>query len=154
VRLARFLAAGFATALLDNGVFYVLHRLTGLVFLPLVCSTAVSVAFNYLVVRAFIFDAAGSVPHQSALPKYLGVHGAGLAVRYGIIRALTAISPIPVVAAKLIADGVVYSAKYVIQRDFVFRPTRSAAPESDRSGWHVVPESVPPATQPQPESLP
>jgi putative flippase GtrA len=155
VRVLRFLAAGLVTAVLDLGIFYALQQATGLLFLPLAASTAVSVTFNYLVVRRFIFEA--TVDHASALPKYVGVHFTGMLIRYGIMRAILSRFHIPVVVAKLAADGVVYSLKYVIQRDFVFRPsssnvTRTAAPELDRSGWLAAPGSIPPKPLPQSES--
>ena len=148
-----FLVAGAATFVLDNGIFYILDRRTGLLFLSLAASTAVSVIFNYLVVRRFVFDA--KARHTSALPKYLGVHGAGLLIRFAIIKAITSAFHIPNIGAKWVADGIVYSVKYFIQRDFVFKdkPTHSAAPESDQSGWPAAPESIPPVSQPQSESL-
>jgi putative flippase GtrA len=154
MRVVRFLGAGLLTALLDNGIFFAMHRATGVRFLSLAVATLVSVTFNYLVVRAFIFET--RVDHKNALPKYLGVHAAGLLARYGILEGIIAafhFGPTHwgIYAAKLAADGVVYSLKYVIQRDFVFA-TRSVAPESDRSGWLGVPGSIPPKSQPQSES--
>lgn len=154
MRVLRFLAAGLTTAIIDNGIFYVLHRATGLVLASLAASTAVSIVFNYLVVRRVIFEA--SVDHAKALPKYLGVHFIGLLIRYGIIRALLSAFHIPVIVAKLAADGVVYSLKYVVQRDFVFRAesaSRTVAPISDRSGWPGAPESAQPSPQPRSEPL-
>jgi putative flippase GtrA len=160
VRVVRFLAAGLLTALLDNGLFIVMHRATGVRFLSLAIATLVSVTFNYLVVRTFIFET--KVDHSSALPKYLGVHGVGLLARYAILEGIIAVFHLGrkdwrIYLAKLAADGVVYSLKYVIQRDFVFRVssnpvTRIATPESDRSGWLDAPESIPPEPQPQSES--
>ncbi|HEY3741835.1 MAG TPA: GtrA family protein [Bryobacteraceae bacterium] len=158
MRVIRFLGAGFLTALLDNGIFFVLHRATGVRFLSLAVSTLVSVAFNYLVVRRLVFEA--NVDHKSALPKYLGVHAAGLLARYGILEGIIAAFHIGpkhwgIYAAKLAADGVVYSLKYIIQRDFVFRAApaaiRTEAPESDRSGSPAEPESTPPVSQLRPE---
>ena len=158
MKVLKFLCAGLLTALLDNGVFFIMHRATGARFLSLALSTLVSVTFNYLVVRTFIFETRAD--HFPALPKYLGVHGTGLLARWGILEGIIAALHFGpkhwgIYAAKLAADGVVYSLKYVIQRDFVFkaRTTRTAVPESDRSGWPAAPESIPPAPQPQSESL-
>lgn len=155
MRVVRFLGAGIVTALLDNGVFLVMHQATGIRPLSFAVATAVSVTFNYIVVRRYIF-AAANVPHSSALPKYLGVHGAGMVVRYALFEGIIALFHIPpkswgIYVAKLAADGVVYSLKYIIQRDFVFRATRSAAPGSDQSGLPAAREPGPPASQPRPE---
>ena len=154
MRLAKFLVAGILTALLDNGIFFVLHRATGHRFLSLALATSVSVTFNYLVVRFFIFDV--NVSHAAALPKYLGVHGVGLVARWGMLEALIALLHLPpkhwgIYAAKLAADGVVYSLKYVVQRDLVFEATHNAVPESDQCGLPVARESIPPATPRQSE---
>ena len=137
----------------DNGIFYILDHRTGLLFLSLTASTGVSVIVNYFVVRKFVFQAKAS--HASALPKFLGVHGTGLLIRFAIIKGITSTFHIPNIAAKWVADGIVYSAKYFIQRDFVFKDklTRNAAPELGQSGWPAAPESSPPVSQPQSESL-
>lgn len=159
MKVVKFLSAGLLTALIDNGIFFLLHRATGIRFLSLAAATLVSVTFNYLVSRAFVFEA--KVDHSSALPKYLGLHGTGLLIRWGILEGIIAafhLSPKHwgIYLAKLAADGSVYSLKYVIQRDFVFagKASRSAAPESDRSGWPGVPESARPIRRPQSELLP
>ena len=153
MKVVKFLIAGLGTFVLDNGIFYLLDRNVGILFLSLAVSTAVSVIFNYLVVRRFVF--AAQVDHTRALPKYLGVHGSGLLIRFAIIKAITTAFHIPNIVAKWIADGIVYSVKYFVQRDFVFKAktTRTAAPESGRSGWPDGPESIPPVPQPQSESL-
>ncbi len=159
MKVAKFLTAGLVTALLDNGIFFALNRATGVRFLSLSIATLFSVTFNYLVSRLFVFETRAN--HALVLPKYLGVHGVGLVMRYGMLEGLIALFHIPstslgVNACKLAADGVVYSLKYFVQRDFVFRhqAIHNAAPESDRSGWPAVPESIQPAPQPQTESLP
>jgi len=146
MKLLKFLGAGFATALLDNGIFFLMHRATSVRFLSLAVAAIVSVTFNYLVVRAAVFDT--KADHAQALPKYLGVHAAGLMARWGILEGIIAVFHLGpkhwgIYAAKLAADGVVYSLKYVIQRDFVFREkfSHTAALESDV-----------PATQTQSES--
>jgi len=156
VRVLKFLGAGLITALIDNGVFIALHRAMGVRFFSLAIATLVSVTFNYLVVRAFIFET--KTDHSSALPKYLGVHGVGLLARWAILEGIIALLHLApkhwgIYAAKLAADGVVYSLKYVVQRDFVFA-SRSAVPESDQSGWLSAPESIRPESRPHPESLP
>ena len=160
MRILKFLGAGLATALIDNGVFIVLHRTTGVRFLSLALATLVSVAFNYLVVRKLVFEGP-KAGHSSVLPKYLGVHGAGLLMRWGILEGIIAALQLPaqhwgIYVAKLAADGIVYSLKYVIQRDFVFRAvpaTRSAMPGSDQSGSLAERESIRREPQPQSESL-
>ena len=154
MKAAKFLVAGLLTAVIDNGVFIAMHRATGAVFLSLVLSTALSVTFNYLVCRAFVFET--KVPHSQALPKYLLVHGLGLLGRWSILRGLMALFHLEhwgIYVAKLAADASVYSLKYFLQRDFVFKDktTRSAVPESGRSGLPVAPESIPPSPTPRSE---
>ncbi len=153
MRVLKFLGAGLVTALIDNGVFIAMHRATGIRFLSLAIATFVSVTFNYLVVRAFVFEESA---HASTVPKYLGVHGVGLLARWGILEGIIAAFHLQhggIYAAKLIADGIVYSLKYVAQRDFVFTSaSRSAAPESDPPGWLSAPESIQPDPRPSPES--
>jgi putative flippase GtrA len=126
MRIVRFLAAGFATFLIDNGTFYVIYRSTSSEFLAIVAATALAVSFNYVASRHFVFTSGAQRSVEETLPKYVGLHATGLLIRYGIIKAAMAVFHLPsrhwgVYAAKLAADGVVYSLKYVIQRDYVFR---------------------------------
>ena len=126
MRLARFLAAGFGTFLLDNGVFFLVYRATGGEFLSIAAATSVSVTFNYIASRYFVFPSGAQTSVSQTLPKYLALHGTGLLARYGIIKAAMAIRHLPskhpgVFVAKLAADGIVYSLKFVVQRDYIFR---------------------------------
>ena len=145
MRAVLFLGAGLATFVVDNGIFWYLNRAPDRIFLALAVATAFSVAFNYLVARRFVFKT--QVNHATALPKFLAVHGTGLLLRYAIIRGVLAISPIPAIVAKWIADGAVYSAKYFLQRDFVFKDatTHNGEPGSDPPGSPAARESSLPA---------
>jgi putative flippase GtrA len=70
--------------------------------------------------------------HAVLLPRYLALVAANAVISYTGIRAITAISPIGVFPAKILAETLLFIANFAIQRDFIFT-RRPGANGSDRA---------------------
>ena len=74
--------------------------------------------FNYAAVKRAVFYSGQSVSHT--LPKYLALVCVSGVVSYLLIKGLVMFTPLPVIAAKLVAEPLVFLANFAIQRDFIF----------------------------------
>jgi putative flippase GtrA len=124
--LLRFTAVALTSALLDNGLFVAVFRMSGNVIGSQVAARAVSCSFNYAASRKAVFLSRGS--HANQLPRYLLNVVCSTAISYILITFLTGIVG-SVIAAKLIAESVLFLFNFAIQRDFVFRNTAPTAGE-------------------------
>ena len=116
--LARFCLTSIATALIDNAVFAVSYFTFPSVLGSLVSGRLLATIFNYLAVRRIVFHSRER--HFIVLPKYLLLVAVSGAVSYVLITSLVAWLSLPVIAAKLFAEGVLFIANFVIQRDLIF----------------------------------
>jgi glycosyltransferase involved in cell wall biosynthesis len=136
--LFRFGSLSLLTALLDNLVFVLVFRQSGLILLSQAAARLGAMVFNYLGARGFVFHS--QQRHQAVLPKYvLLVLGNG-AVSYTLIRWLHGDLGWRIVPAKLAAEGLLFAANFVLQRDFVFTRQRSLAKTTD---WNAYYANVP-----------
>ena len=136
--LLRFSVLSLLTALADNVVFYLAFQLTASIVQAQISGRAVAVLFNYAAVRSLVFHSRN--PHRAVLPRYLLlVLGSGL-LSYSLIQFLTSRFPIGVMAAKLLAEGLIFIANFTIQRDFIFTD-RAARPAA--TNWDEYYKQVP-----------
>jgi glycosyltransferase involved in cell wall biosynthesis len=126
--LLRFGSVSFLTALLDNLVFILaVHRL-GSVLASQVLGRFFAVIFNYSMVRSSVFYT--QQRHKTTLPKYLALVVASGTCSYLGIEALSKNFGVPVVAAKLLVETVLFFVNFAVQRLFIFRPQVGAAEEA------------------------
>ncbi len=118
--LLRFASVSFATALLDNLVFYIAYRHGGHVLASQVLGRVLAVAFNYWMVRRSVFYSRQR--HLSTVPKYLALVVASGSASYGGIRLLGATLGIHPVAAKLMVESALFFVNFAVQRLLIFRP--------------------------------
>lgn len=109
------------SSVIDNGVFYLAFSATALIALSQATGRVVSVMFNYAAVRNNVFRS--GQPHGVLLPKYLALVALNALLSYAGIRLLVAITPLPVVAAKMIAETILFLLNYAAQKVYVFRHT-------------------------------
>ena len=118
--LLRFGGVSLMTALLDNLVFILaVHRL-GSVLASQVLGRFFAVIFNYSMVRSSVFYSRQR--HKAVLPKYLALVVASGTCSYLGIQALSKPFGVPVVAAKLLVETVLFFVNFAIQRLFIFQP--------------------------------
>jgi putative flippase GtrA len=118
ILLLRFCATSLATAVIDNGVFYLVFYATGTIFGAQIVARAVSVLFNYRFVRSTVF--CSDKGHHTLLPRYLALAAANVALSYLGIRLLSAYTPLSVFVSKIVAETILFVANFTIQRAFIF----------------------------------
>ena len=126
----RFGLVYFLTAVIDYAVFWVVLRATGGGILAAqIAGRAASIPFNYLAVRSKVF--ASTARHEETAPKYIALYAVAFVLSYLMIRALSdafaASWPAVkhdylVLAAKMIAEGLILVAKFFVQRFWIFKP--------------------------------
>ncbi|HYA18186.1 MAG TPA: GtrA family protein [Bryobacteraceae bacterium] len=107
------------SSVIDNGIFYLVFGATALIAASQAIARVISVLFNYAAVRNTVFRS--GQPHGILLPKYLFLVALNALLSYVGIRFLTSITSIPVVAAKMIAETILFLLNYAAQKVYVFR---------------------------------
>lgn len=142
----KFSGASIASAVVDLAVYVVLldfvfasDRMPSHIAIAVVVARVVSSVFNFSVNKWLVFhDTSAPAP---SFARYALLAGAILAVSALATTALSVISGGHVVWAKIVVDGTLFVASYVIQERWVFRDqnlteARSAQSGSvDKGGW-------------------
>lgn len=118
--LFRFSIIAVLSALLDYGIFiFVYYLVHPSVLLALTCGRIVSVTFNYLNVRHYAFRT--HISHRQTLPKYLLLACFSGAMAWLLISGLINMLGWHVIAAKIMAEVIMFVVNFLIQRDFIFK---------------------------------
>lgn len=121
--LLRFSMISLVTAAIDNAIFVLAFWFSSKLLMAQICGRAVAVAFNYGVVRRAVFHS--EQKHAIVLPRYLMlVLGSG-SLSYGGILLLASRFHMPVIAAKIVAETILFFVNFAVQRDFVFTRRRA-----------------------------
>ena len=119
--LFRFSIIAVLSACVDYGLFilvyYFVHPSVGL---ALVAGRIVSTTFNYLNVRRYAFRAK-KLSHWKTLPQYLALACFSGLMAWLLITGLMITLHWHVVAAKVVAEIVMFFVNFLVQRDFIFR---------------------------------
>lgn len=119
--LVRFGASSISAFLLDFVLLFVLHHLTGNLLVSAVGARAVSSLFNFAVNRMVVFDGdRGRGPGASAL-RYYTLATIVLAANVSLLHLLRDGVRLPLVAAKIATELLLFMASYEVQRRFIFR---------------------------------
>ena len=129
--LLRFTGAGLASSVIDWVGVMVLHLLTGSLLVGVVGARLVSGTANFFMNRRVFRAAPGTVGRTAV--RYAALAVALVAASYAALRVLTGIG-VPLGAAKIIGDGALYVAGYLVQRRVVFRNSPEPAGESRETG--------------------
>jgi putative flippase GtrA len=140
--LLRFSFISILTATLDNLLFYTVFRMSGSLIPAQVAGRLGAIMFNYPAVRKAAFHS--DQRHRVVLPRYLLLVAVNAVLSYAGIRFLSAVLPVGVVPAKLLAETLLFAANFVIQRDFVFTRRNRVATLSD---WDQYYKGVPATTR-------
>jgi len=121
--LLRFSMISLLTAAIDNAMFVLLFWLSNRLLIAQICGRAVAVAFNYGNVRRAVFHS--DQRHSIVLPRYLMLVLASGSLSYGGILLLGARFHMPAIAAKIVAETILFFVNFAVQRDFVFTQPRA-----------------------------
>jgi glycosyltransferase involved in cell wall biosynthesis len=116
--LLRFGMISMLTAVLDNILFITFFQLSVNMAGSLFGARLIALGFNYAAVRRAVF--LSREQHRIALPRYLLLAAANLALSYSLITFLSTRMGVSVVTAKIAVESVLFIANFTIQRDFVF----------------------------------
>ncbi len=116
--LLRFTFISMLSALIDNLMFLVLYRASGVVAASLIGARLIALIFNYVTVRRAVF--LSREQHRVVLPRYLLLAAANVCLSYALISFLSRVLSMDVIAAKISVETLLFIANFAIQRDFVF----------------------------------
>jgi glycosyltransferase involved in cell wall biosynthesis len=140
--LLRFSFIALLTALLDNTAFAIFLGGGLTLAQSQAAARLVALVFNYISVRRAVFLSRET--HRRVLPRYVLLVIASGFVSYGLINLFVSAAGLEVVAAKLIAESLLFIANFTIQRDLVFTKSEARPVETD---WDRYYESVPPTAR-------
>jgi putative flippase GtrA len=116
--LLRFSFVSMLTALIDNLVFLLVYRMANSILIGQICARSCAVFLNYTVARRAVFLSRGRI--ESTLPRFLLLVALNGLLSYALIQFLLAHTKLSVIAAKVLAETLLFGFSFVIQRDFVF----------------------------------
>jgi putative flippase GtrA len=116
--LLRFSMIAMLTAVLDNILFFMFFHPSGNIAASLFGARLIALGFNYAAVRKAVF--LSREQHRIALPRYLLLAAANVALSYSLITFLSGQLGFHVMPAKIVVESVLFIANFAIQRDFVF----------------------------------
>ena len=142
--LLRFTSVSIVTALLDNLVFFLAYSQVHNILVSQVAARSVAIAFQFTAARRVVFLSHGRAGIQFA--KFLSLALAHAVVSYAMIRGLVDGRGLGVVFAKPLAEGLLFIASFVLQREFVFSrsseteslPAARVSPLFRIAGWLVL----------------
>jgi putative flippase GtrA len=140
--LFRFSILALLTATLDNIVFAAVFKATKDIAQSQIAARLVAMTFNYMGARTAVFQSRQR--HAIVLPKYVSLVVINGLLSYLLIQWIIGRLAVGTIAAKLIAEGVLFMANFAIQRDFVFSRRKSSGGATD---WDTYYTSVTPTAK-------
>jgi putative flippase GtrA len=138
--LLRFSVLSFLTAVLDNVIFAATYSATASIGESQIVARLVAMVFNYIGARRAVFHSQQS--HAIVIPKYVLLVACNGILSYALIQFLHYRIGIGIVPSKLAAEGLLFIANFVIQRDIVFTKARRVLPKR-ATDWDYYYTSVP-----------
>jgi putative flippase GtrA len=117
--LLRFLFSSLLASLIDFVVFVLAYRLLGSILASIVLARAVSSLSNFMINRKFVFHVRRHAVRAAI--KYYSMIALFAGCSYILIWNGSHVLGLPVVAAKALAETLLFLASFSIQRDFVFK---------------------------------
>ena len=142
--LLRFGIVSALTAVVDNGLFIAAFNFSNDILVSQIIGRLGGIGVNYTLARKAVF--LSGERHQQLLPRYLALVLLSGAVSYSLIGFLHGVLGLKVIAAKLLAEAILFIANFCIQRDFVFR-RRQSSTHMNGTDWNNYYQSVPVTAQ-------
>ena len=144
--LLRFAMISMCTAVLDNLLFSVVYAYTGSKGLSQIVGRLGAMAFNFTSVKRMVFNSRGRLLREFL--QYAALVAVSGTVSYLLIVLFTSRFGIGVLKAKLLAEGMLFLANFLVQRDIIFTGDETPAVESPTQ------EAAPVAATPVESDLP
>ncbi|MGO4498271.1 GtrA family protein [Paenibacillus sp. 2RAB27] len=112
-------SSGFA-AILDFLLLILLQGMTSNLLVSIIGSRLLSSIFNYTMNRKFVFAKRNGVAIRKSLPRYFSLVLIIMLLNYGIMYLFHESIGIPLIAAKLITEALLFSFSYWAQRKIVY----------------------------------
>jgi glycosyltransferase involved in cell wall biosynthesis len=125
--LLRFAMISMFTAVLDNLLFSAVYAYTGNKATSQVVGRLGAMTFNFATVKRMVFNSRGRVLRE--LAQYTALVAISGTISYGMIVLFTSRFGIGVLKSKLLAEGILFLANFLVQRDFIFTGGKEAARE-------------------------
>ena len=124
--LLRFSFASLSTTTIDYLVFWTVYQSQSMksVALCTVMARIFAVAYNYLLVKRYIFYS--DQKHSTTFPRYLLLVIVSGAASVGLINGFMSVLGLHVLAAKVIAESGIFIVNFLVQRDLIFTRTSFA----------------------------
>ena len=116
--LLRFTLASLLTTVIDYTVFIFVYNLSASISASQASARLIAMGFNYAAVKKAVFYSEKTV--ANTFPKYFALVCVSGFVSYLLIKGLSVYTSLPVLAAKIFAESIVFLANFAIQRDFIF----------------------------------
>lgn len=116
--LLRFAMISMCTAVLDNLLFSLVYAYTGSKGLSQIVGRLGAIAFNFTSVKRMVFNTRGRVMREFL--QYVTLVAVSGTISYFMIVLFTARFGWGVLRAKLTAEGILFLANFLVQRDIIF----------------------------------
>ena len=127
--LLRFAMISMCTAVLDNLLFSAWYLYSGNKAASQIVGRLGAMTFNFATVKRMVFNSRGRVLREFL--QYAALVAVSGTISYGMIVLFTSRLGMGVLKAKLLAEGILFLANFLVQRDIIFTGGREAAqPES------------------------
>ena len=126
--LLRFAMISMCTAVLDNLLFSLVYAYTGSKGLGQIVGRLGAMAFNFTSVKRMVFNSSGRLLREFL--EYATLVAVSGTVSYFMIVLLTSRFGIGVLKSKLLAEGVLFLANFLVQRDIIFTGGETLAKEA------------------------
>lgn len=139
--LLKFVGSSLGAFAVDTVALLALHALTGSLLVSVLGARVVSSAVNFAVNRSLVFDRGRSRHLGTAALRYYALTLVLLTANITSLWALTTVG-VPLLAAKVATEAVLFVASYRVQRTVVFGATPDAAlspPAAPRAADQVPP---------------
>jgi putative flippase GtrA len=145
--LLRFTLISMFTAVIDNLLFSACYLYTGNKLTSQAIGRIGAMTFNFATVKRMVFNSRGWVWREFL--EYTALVAISGTVSYGMIVLFTAHFSMGVLKAKLLAEGILFLANFLVQRDIIF--TGGSGPEALAESGNPLPAATSP-TAPGAES--
>ncbi|MNC37187.1 GtrA-like protein [compost metagenome] len=118
--IAKFGSVSLVSALLDILLLMLIQAGTGSLLLAVWGARLCSSVFNYGMNKTFVFTNGKPAPAKRSMPKYFALAGLILLLNYGLMSAFYGQMGIPLLAAKLLTEAMLFLFSYWCQQRFVY----------------------------------
>lgn len=118
--ILKFSASSLASAALDFGLLFLIQIMTSNLLLAVLGSRICSSVCNYWMNRNLVFENGKRTGVKRSMPKYFALVVLILLLNYGLMAAFHEEIGIPLLAAKLLTEAVLFLFSYWAQRKFVY----------------------------------